>query len=126
MIRNEDMENPRDRGAWWAAVYGVAQSQTRLKRLSSSSSSSREGMEKTERSYSVGGNVNCCSHYVKQYEVFQKKKNKAVMWSDNYTLGHICGKDKNSNLKIYMHSNVDCSTIYNCQDVETTQVSVNI
>ena len=25
------MENPRDRGAWWAAVYGVAQSQTRLK-----------------------------------------------------------------------------------------------
>ena len=32
-------ENPRDGGAWWAAVYGVAQSQTRLKRLSSSSSS---------------------------------------------------------------------------------------
>ena len=30
------LENPRDRGAWWAAVYGVAQSQTRLKRLSSS------------------------------------------------------------------------------------------
>ena len=34
------LENPRDRGAWWAAVYGVAQSQTLLKRLSSSSSSS--------------------------------------------------------------------------------------
>ena len=31
------LENPRDRGAWWAAVCGVAQSQTRLKRLSSSS-----------------------------------------------------------------------------------------
>ena len=29
----------RDRGAWWAAIYGVAHSQTRLKRLSSSSSS---------------------------------------------------------------------------------------
>ena len=27
------LENPRDRGAWWAAVYGVTQSQTRLKRL---------------------------------------------------------------------------------------------
>ena len=25
------LENPRDRGAWWAAVYGVAQSRTRLK-----------------------------------------------------------------------------------------------
>ena len=33
------LENPRDGGAWWAAVYGVAQSWTRLKRLSSSSSS---------------------------------------------------------------------------------------
>ena len=32
------LENPRDGGAWWAAVYGVAQSQTRLKWLSSSSS----------------------------------------------------------------------------------------
>ena len=35
------LENPRDRGAWWAAVCGVAQSRTQLKRLSSSSSSKR-------------------------------------------------------------------------------------
>ena len=35
------LENPRDRGAWWAAVYGIAQSWTRLKRLSSSSSSAQ-------------------------------------------------------------------------------------
>ena len=33
------LENPRDGGAWWAAIYGVAQSWTRLMRLSSSSSS---------------------------------------------------------------------------------------
>ena len=33
------LENPRDGGAWWAAVYGVAQSWTWLKWLSSSSSS---------------------------------------------------------------------------------------
>ena len=33
------LENPRDGGAWWAAVHGVAKSQTRLKRLCSSSSS---------------------------------------------------------------------------------------
>ena len=32
------LENPRDRGAWWATVYGVAQSRIRLKQLSSSSS----------------------------------------------------------------------------------------
>ena len=36
------LENPRDGGAWWAVVYGVTQSQTRLKRLSSSSSSNGE------------------------------------------------------------------------------------
>ena len=34
------LENPMDGGAWWAAIYGVAQSRTRLKRLSSSNSSS--------------------------------------------------------------------------------------
>ena len=32
------LENPRDGGAWWAAVYGIAQSRIRLKQLSSSSS----------------------------------------------------------------------------------------
>ena len=35
------LENPRDGGPWWAAVSGVTQSRTRLKRLSSSSSSSK-------------------------------------------------------------------------------------
>ena len=35
------LENPRDGGTWWAAVYGVAQSRTWLKRLSNSGSSSR-------------------------------------------------------------------------------------
>ena len=39
------LENPRDGGAWWAAVCGVAQSRIRLKRLSSSSSSSMYGCE---------------------------------------------------------------------------------
>ena len=34
------LDNPRDGGAWWATIYGVAQSRTRLKRLSSRSSSS--------------------------------------------------------------------------------------
>ena len=36
-LQRSCLENPRDRGACWAAVYGVAQSRTRLKRLSSSS-----------------------------------------------------------------------------------------
>ena len=39
-LQGSCLENSRDGGACWAAVYGVAQSRTRLKRLSSSSSSS--------------------------------------------------------------------------------------
>ena len=39
------LENPRDGGAWWAAISGVAQSRTRLKRLSSSSSTIKAGIE---------------------------------------------------------------------------------
>ena len=37
-LQRSCLENPRDGGACWAAIYGVAQSRTRLKRLSSSSS----------------------------------------------------------------------------------------
>ena len=36
-LQYSGLENRRDGGAWWAAVYGVTQSRTRLKRLSSSS-----------------------------------------------------------------------------------------
>ena len=43
------LENPRDGGAWWAAVYGVAQSQTRLKRLSSSNSKVRALLEEHKK-----------------------------------------------------------------------------
>ena len=42
------LENPRDGGAWWAAIYGIAQSRTRLKRLSSSSLSLLQGIFPTQ------------------------------------------------------------------------------
>ena len=45
------LENPRDGGAWWAAVYGVAQSRTRLNRLSSSSSNVINGIWKLRNNY---------------------------------------------------------------------------
>ena len=45
-LQHSCLENPRDRGAWWASVYGVAQSRTRLKWLSSSSSSEWSGCQK--------------------------------------------------------------------------------
>ena len=48
------LENPRDGGAWWAAVYGAAQSQTGLKRLSSSSSGFPCGSAGKESTCNVG------------------------------------------------------------------------
>ena len=54
------LENPRDGGAWWAAIYGVTQSRTRLKQLSSSSSSSSrkvpKGREKQRQSWAMDRN----------------------------------------------------------------------
>ena len=47
------LENPRDGGAWWAAIYGVAQSRTRLKWLSSSSSIKKNSISFTHVSQRV-------------------------------------------------------------------------
>ena len=51
------LENPRDGGAWLAAVYGVAQSGTRLKRLSSSSSSSSRYIEIVCSAFAFTNNI---------------------------------------------------------------------
>ena len=60
------LESPGDRGAWWAAVYGVAQSWTRLKRLSSSSS--KAGMVITshyteDKTEVQRGYITCLGHF---------------------------------------------------------------
>ena len=49
------LENPRDRGAWWAAIYGVSQSRTRLKQLSSSSKSKLSILREINPEYSLEG-----------------------------------------------------------------------
>ena len=85
------LENPRDGGAWWAAISGVAQRRTRLKRLSSSSSSSRKigagkgdrghkkqwgkkkwGLRKKENSKGNGNHVKCC---LEDKQELQSEKN---------------------------------------------------
>ena len=43
------LENPMDRGAWWATVHGVAQSRTRLKQLSTA----QQGQEVQTSSYKI-------------------------------------------------------------------------
>ena len=54
------LENPRDRGAWWAAVYGVTHSRTRLKRLSSSSSGSTKQHTAAKENWAFL--INWCVH----------------------------------------------------------------
>ena len=69
------LENPRDGEAWWAAVYGVAWSRTRLKQLSSSSSS-RTKFKKNTETVCLGYNyhatickhMNCTLYWVLTYD----------------------------------------------------------
>ena len=67
------LENPRDGGAWWSAVYGVAQSQTRLKWLSSSScsmSSSNYYLLTCTQVSQEAGKVVWYSHFFKNFLQF--------------------------------------------------------
>ena len=54
------LENPRDGRAWWAAIYGVTQSRTRLKQLSSSSSSELRWSHCSYRECPQGGSTFPC------------------------------------------------------------------
>ena len=53
----------------------------------------------------------------------QKTENRVAIWSSNSILGIY--PEKSANLKIYMHPNIHCSIIYDCQNMEATQVSIN-
>ena len=61
-LQRSCLENPRDGGAWWAATYGVAQSRTLLKWLSSSSSSRSSSKPQVSAPVHVRyeGTRNCC------------------------------------------------------------------
>ena len=68
------LENPRDGGAWWAAVHGVAQSWTRLRRLSSSSSRQWVQQWPKQKPHSpclLESFTVMCSNYRIEYRVYQ-------------------------------------------------------
>ena len=89
------LENPRDGRAWWASIYGVAQSRTRLKQLSSSSSSS--GSDGKESACSAGdsglipesrrtpGEKN---GYPLQYSCLGNSMVRGAWWSTVHEVGH--------------------------------------
>ena len=76
------LENPRDGGAWWAAIYGVAQSQSRLRR--SSSSSSRGGLL-----HSLAQEISCGLTGVEGMKTFKEEKGNLFIskhvWDDKNT-----------------------------------------
>ena len=71
-----------------------------------------EVVEKRECFFTVGGNVNWCSHYGRQYgDSLKKPRNKTTIWSSNPTPRHISWG--NQNWKMHMYPIVHCSTLYN-------------
>ena len=70
------LENPRDGGVWWAAVYGVAQSRTRLKWLSSSSSFNGSNVWDNDQFILYYDSVAKCSHEYKK-----PRLRTSILWS---------------------------------------------
>ena len=95
----------------------------RLKIIKKSTANAGEGMERQESSYTVVENVNWYSHCGEQYGISFKNENRITIWPINPTRRHI--PIENYNSKMYMHANVQCSTIYNTQDMEVTWISNN-
>ena len=58
-------------------------------------------------------------------EAPQKIKNRNTTWDSNSTTRYLLKENKNINLKRFMQNDAYCTIIYNSQDMETTQVSIN-
>ena len=78
-----------------------------------------------EHSCTVGGNADGYSYCGEQYGGSLKNETYRYRLIQQSHFWHTSFKDKNSNLKRFMHFSVHSSTIYSSQDIETTQVSIN-
>ena len=69
-LQYSHLENPRDRGSWWAAIYGVTQSRTWLKRLSNSSSSFFSNVNTTHLQSSFMQWIEVCVATESQFKLY--------------------------------------------------------
>ena len=76
----------------------------------------RWGLHSENERKVVDRNVNWHGHYGKWYRSSLKNKNRATIWLCNP--GHISGEKHDP--KGYVHPSVNCSTVYNSQDMERT------
>ena len=84
------LENPRDGGAWWAAIYGVTQSRTRLKRLSSSSIYAEECKGRHEQEEERKWKIQIVSWYEDTRNAMNSFKNWSVRGQTNPTTSLHC------------------------------------
>ena len=83
-------------------------------------------MDKREPLYTVGGNINWCSHYGKQYGGSSKKLKIELPHDAGILLLDLCPeKTKTQIIKIFLPPSVHSSTIYHSQDMEATPVPSN-
>ena len=86
-----------------------------------------EDVEKRKLLCTIGGNVNGCNLYGKQYGRYWKKiRKRSTICPSSFTSGYLCKVSKNTNVKRYIYPHVHCSTTYNSQDMEKSKCpSVN-
>ena len=75
--------------------------------------------------YTFGGNVNWYNLYENTMEVPQKTRSKVAEWSSNPTLDVYLKRKKHEFKKKTLHPSVHSSTVYNNQNIEATEVSIN-
>ena len=76
--------------------------------------------------YTVGENVNWCSHCRKQYGISLKKlKIRNTIQSSSTTSGHQSGKNENTSSKRYICFYVHWSIVYNSQDMDSIYMSID-
>ena len=87
------LESPSDKGAWWVAIYGVAQSRTQLKQLSSSSNS--VCTKSLQSCLCLCSPINCSLPHFSAHGILQARRNpihlkkKKKKWSQTHSM-NVC------------------------------------
>ena len=133
------LENPRDGGAWWAAVYGVHRIGHDWRDLAAAAAAINmdtiqkkpedmtivgKDMENLESLCTVDGNVKWWSAMENIIAILQDIKSRMTRWFSHSTWYRPQRTDSTV-LKRYLYIHIRGSLIHNSQNVETIQISIN-
>ena len=125
------LENPIDRGAWWATFHWVATSCTQPKKLSLHTcitlclseclllkrkqiTSTSKDVEKKETLWHCWQECKLVQHFGKEYGASTKSKNRTTIGYRNSTPGYLLEENKNTNQKRYMLKSLTVWITINC------------